>query len=53
MTWLLEEIESERAWQESFARSENILKQLADEALEEYLRDETEDLDPDQLWETG
>jgi hypothetical protein len=47
--WLLAEIESERAWQESFARSGSVLKQLADEALEEHLRGETEDLDPDQL----
>jgi len=47
--WLLAEIESERAWQESFARSGNVLRQLADEALEEHLRGETEDLDPDQL----
>jgi hypothetical protein len=47
--WLLTELGSERAWQESFARSGSILKQLADEALAEHLRGETEDLDPDLL----
>jgi len=32
---LLQEIESEQRWQESFARSSNVLDNLADEALEE------------------
>ena len=47
--WLLTELGSEQAWQESFARSGSVLKQLADEALDEHLRGETEDLDPDLL----
>ncbi|MFY9825996.1 MAG: FAD-dependent monooxygenase [Thermoanaerobaculia bacterium] len=33
----------------AFARSGSVLKQLADEALAEHLRGETEDLDPDLL----
>lgn len=47
--WLLEEIDSERRWQDSFSRSGGLLHRLADEALAEHLRGETEDLDPDQL----
>lgn len=47
--WLLAELESEKEWQQAFARSGEVLKRLADEALEEYLRGETEELDPDKL----
>jgi hypothetical protein len=47
--WLLEEIDSERRWQDSFSRSGGLLRRLADEALAEHLRSETEDLDPDRL----
>ena len=32
--WLLEEIESERKWDRTFAESEDMLGQLADEAIE-------------------
>jgi len=34
--WLIEEIISEKKWQKSFAESEGLLGQLADEALEDY-----------------
>ncbi len=39
--WLIEEIISEKKWQKSFAESESLLGQLADEALEEYDKGET------------
>ena len=32
--WILEELESERKWNKLFAESEDLLAQLADEALE-------------------
>jgi len=47
--WLLAELESERRWAEAFAGSQNQLARLAEEALDEHARGETEDLDPDQL----
>lgn len=34
--WILEELESERKWSKLFAESEDLLTQLADEALEEH-----------------
>ena len=41
---LLEEMESERRWQESFARSTDALDKLAEEALEEHRLGKTRDL---------
>ena len=41
---LLEEMESERRWQESFARSSDVLDKLAEEALEEDRQGRTTDL---------
>lgn len=41
---LLEEMESERRWQESFARSTDALDKLAEEALEEHRQGKTRDL---------
>ncbi|MEI8373682.1 MAG: hypothetical protein WCJ35_12715 [Planctomycetota bacterium] len=41
---LLEEIESEQCWQESFARSPDVLDKLAEEALEEDREGRTMDL---------
>jgi hypothetical protein len=32
--WLLDELESEKKWEQSFAESEDVLEKLADEALE-------------------
>ena len=31
--WLLDELQSEKKWSEAFAESEDVLEQLADEAL--------------------
>jgi hypothetical protein len=47
--WMLEELASERRWQESFAKSADVLAQMGEEALAEYRRGETEVLDPDKL----
>jgi len=46
---LLEEIRSERRWQEAFAQSQDVLARLAGEAAEERRRGETQPLDPDDL----
>ena len=48
-SWLLAEIESERQWDEAFAKSESLLSRLAEEALEEHRAGQTQDLDPDRL----
>lgn len=34
--WILAELESEQRWTEAFATSQDLLAQLADEALEEH-----------------
>lgn len=47
--FILAELESERRWDEAFARSGDVLDRLADEALEESRLGETEPLDPDTL----
>ncbi len=47
--WLLAEIESERRWDELFARSSGVLERMADEALREHEAGLTEPLDPDKL----
>ena len=47
--WLLEELASERRWEKAFAESEDVLSQLADEALEEHRQGKTRLLDPDRL----
>jgi hypothetical protein len=31
--WLLDELESEKRWEQSFSESEDVLEKLADEAL--------------------
>ena len=46
---LLEELASERRWDELFAGSHDLLGQLADEALAEYRAGRTEELDPGKL----
>ncbi len=46
---LLDELTSERRWDELFAGSQDILDQLADEALEEHRSGRTKELDPDKL----
>ncbi len=48
-TLILEEIEDERRWDESFARSPDLLAKLAAEAMVEYRAGKTQELDPDLL----
>ena len=44
---LLAELEDEVQWADAFARSEDLLGKLADEALAEFVSGDTEILDPD------
>jgi hypothetical protein len=46
---LLAEIDSDRQWTETFAKSGDLLSRLADEALEEHRAGLTQNLDPDRL----
>jgi hypothetical protein len=46
---LLAELESERRWEKKFARSEDALVKLADEALRDDDAGHTEDLIPEEL----
>lgn len=46
---IIEEIEEELRWDDAFARSPNILANLAAEAMAEYRAGKTQDLDPDKL----
>jgi hypothetical protein len=46
---LLDELSSERRWEELFTGSQDLLEQLADEALEEHRAGRTKQLDPDKL----
>jgi hypothetical protein len=46
---LLDELASERRWDELFAGSHGLLAELADEALAEHRAGRTEKLDPDKL----
>ena len=46
---ILKEIESERQWEEAFAQSQDLLAELADEALAEHRAGKTTRLDPDTL----
>ena len=47
--WLLEELAAERRWEKTFAESEDLLSQLADEALEEHRQGKTKLLNIDDL----
>ena len=47
--FLLNEIRSEREWSEVLARSGGRLRELADEAVNEFEREETTPLDPDRM----
>lgn len=47
--WLLELLTSEQRWNELFAQSQDILAQLADEALEEFRQGHTQILHPERL----
>jgi len=47
--WLLEQMETERRWDELFGRSGSALERMADRAIEEHAHGLTTPLDPDQL----
>ncbi len=47
--WILAELESEERWAKAFADSENILAELANEALAEFRAGKTLELDPATL----
>jgi len=47
--WVLEELKSDRKWDQQFAESEDILAELAREALQEESNNATTDLDEDKL----
>ncbi len=49
VAWILEELHSEQRWAKLFARSRDILSQLADEALADHKVRKTKKLDPDTL----
>lgn len=46
---ILEEVELEVRWDESFARSGDVLAKLAAEAREDHRRGRTRPLDPDEM----
>lgn len=47
--WILAELESERRWDELFARSPDLLAEMADDAIREDEAGLTEPLDPEKL----
>lgn len=47
--WVLDELHSERAWEKAFAESEDVLDELADEAMAEKRKGKTIPLDLDKL----
>ncbi len=47
--WLLDELQSERAWEKAFAELEDVLEKLAHEAITEKRKGETIPLDLDRL----
>jgi hypothetical protein len=47
--WMLIELRSEQRWNELFARSQDMLAKMADEALAEHRAGKTLPLDPDML----
>ena len=47
--WILAELESERRWDDLFARSSDLLAEMADEAIREDQAGLTEPLDPEKL----
>lgn len=46
---ILEELEEDQRWDDSFARSPDFLAQLAAEAMAEYRAGKTQELDPEML----
>ena len=47
--WIIAELESELRWQQLFADSQDLLAELAEEALVEHQAGQTQPLDPDTL----
>lgn len=47
--WLLDEIKADKKWGKLFAESEDVLEQLAQEALMEHEKGNTKDLDINKL----
>ena len=47
---ILEEIEEEKQWDQSFAHSPDLLAKLAAEAMTEYRQGKTQELDPETVW---
>ena len=47
--WIIQELESEQRWTQSFEQSQDILEALADEALKEFHEGKTHELDWDNL----
>jgi hypothetical protein len=47
--WILKELASEHRWNEAFARSQDTLEHMADEALAEYRAGRTQELNPDDV----
>lgn len=47
--WILDALKSEQQWEILFEKSQDLLAQLADEALDEYHKGLTEELDPDKI----
>ncbi len=47
--FLMEELASERRWDQLFAESADVLSELADQALAEHAAGRTTELDPDKL----
>ena len=47
--WLLDEIKADIKWEKLFAESEDVLEQLAEEALMEHEKGNTKDLDINKL----
>ena len=50
LAWvMLEEIDSERPWDELFSQPSEVIERMAEQALEDYRAGRTEPLDPDKL----
>lgn len=47
--WILEELDDEQRWQNSFAASQDLLKKMADKALLEHKQGKTHPLDLSEL----
>jgi len=47
-TWILEELASDRRWAQAFEKSHALLARLADEAILEHHRQQTEPVDADR-----